>query len=93
MSQAIFDLSSKESREFYVKKPDLDLQSAALIHKASKGVYEYMLGCFRFLFPIKHLYSVQLDDLLRYLGVDNLKREIEQSFDSLHKKPQLILAK
>lgn len=62
--------------------------SVALVHKANQSVYERIFNRLRAMFPPNHIYSINIEDLLLWLGLVDFRAEIESSLFKLHENPQ-----
>lgn len=88
LSKAIFDMPVSMTGELQNDSFNKNAKSGALVHKANQPVYERIFNRLRLVFPPSHLYSINLDDLLHWMGINDLKEEIESSLLKLHQNPQ-----
>lgn len=88
LSKAILDIPPGAMPELTSQYFNGNTKSAALVHRANQPVYERIYNNLRSMFPEQHIYSVQLDGLLEWLGLRDYKDIVLNSLEAMHEKPQ-----
>ncbi len=89
MRQAVLEMPSSDQVLINPASEILNSETGVWLHKASKNVYEMIEAQFKTLFPIKEIYSVYLEDILKHFNINYLKSDIEKLLDKLHKLPKV----
>ncbi len=88
MRQAILEMPNQGQVLVEPASDILSSKTGVWLHKASKNVYEMLESQFKTLFPMKEIYSVYLEDILKHFNINYLKSDIEKLLDKLHSLPK-----
>lgn len=92
MSRAVVDMPKKEISLLESKAIDFGINSAVLLHKTNRKLYERFYNRFRVFLPINHFYSAQMEELLQYFNISYLQKDIEFNLEKLHRMPKRVWA-